>query len=98
MHASWKQSSASEGPTAATRKRCTVAPCESNRVWNGGRDITSGKRLGPPVCEIAGSPAATLSLLDEDRRAERDGLHHPVRVPVSYTSPSPRDGLLSRMP
>ena len=39
MKVSWKQSSASCGPTEATRKPSTSEPCSSSSAWKGGRGL-----------------------------------------------------------
>src|SRR3954449_4745001 len=53
---SWKQSSASLGPTEATRKRYRSAWWASRSTWNGGR-LTPEERRRARVCEIAASAA-----------------------------------------
>src|SRR6478672_3236000 len=65
MKVSWKQSSASWGPTAAIRKPSTSRECSSRRAWNGGISVkTLIKRGQARKREIAREiPAPWTTLL-----------------------------------
>src|SRR5256885_3751901 len=83
MKVSWKQSSASFGPTAPTRKRWTSSRWVSRKRWNGGR-LTSEKRRARRGREIGGSGTA-------GRR--RRGADHSTPPSARPSAPDARSGL-----
>src|SRR5215211_3008365 len=89
MQASWKTSSASFGPTAATTKRYTSLRCASSTAWKGG-SFTGVKRSRPATREISVvaaavpprtlAPLARLAARYEERRSQRDASDQPARL------------------
>src|SRR2546430_749043 len=91
MNVSWKQSSASERPTADTKKRHTTSRCASRKRWKGGsagrRDAAPGRGGAAAGRAVArGASALEATAFTEGERglvyhlADDPPQHQPRRV------------------
>src|SRR5437868_213168 len=82
MKVSWKQSSASLGPAAASRKRCTSSRCSSRTRWNGG-SLTEVERRAPRRREASGVVVVEARSGGEAQAARPHVLAQERRRPVA---------------